>query len=162
MKSSINFKVENKLSNKIIISILCVLLIVFFSWCFFTAETVNYKITILYILGMVVVFYFLLKNLLPIIFVNGNNIKYQNIIVPFIYQKTNFKNIKKIKLITRTTHSNADNNIGGGEPYDVMIFYGNKSKLFSIIMSNKNGKQLYETAISHGVHIEDLRKKENK
>lgn len=159
MKSQINFKVENKLSSKIIISIICVLWMTIFSWAFFTTDVINYKRTILYVLSMIIALWSLLKVLFFKALVNGNDIKYQNIIIPFIYKNISFKEINKIKLVTRTTNPDADNNLGGGEPYDVMCFYGNKSKLFSISMNSKNGKRLYEVAISNGVRIEDKRKK---
>ena len=159
MKSQINFIVESKLSHKIIISILCIFELIFFSWVFFTVDIINYKITTLYILGMIISLYGLLKVLLFKVLVNGDNIKYQSKIIPFIYKNINFKEINKIKIMTRTTNPDVENNLGGGEPYDVMYFYGNKSKLFSVSMESKNSKRLYEVAISHGVNIEDKRKK---
>ena len=159
MKSQINFKVENKLSHKIILSIVCVFAMIIFSCFFFTTDVINYKITILYILGMLVLLYGLLKVLLVKVIVNGIDIKYQNRIIPFIYKNISFKEINRIKIVTRTTNPDAENNLGGGEPYDVMCFYDNKNKLFSVSMDSKNGKRLYEVSILHGVNIEDKRKK---
>lgn len=158
MENQTSFKVEKKLSNKIIISIICLFIMIIFSWLFFTEDVINYKIAILSIFGMIILLGCILKTLLCTVLVNGNEIKYQSRIIPSIYKTISFNEINRIIIVTKTANPGADNP-SDGVPYDVMHFCGNKGRLFSVTMDSKNGKHLYEVAISHGVHVEDKRKK---
>ena len=132
-------------------SLMCILWIMFISWSYFGADIVNDKITILYIVGLLVAVWVLLKCLLTIVYVRENEIKYQSVLIPFIYKRTNFSKIKTVKIVTRST------NEGTGEPYNIMIFYGEKRKMFSVLMGTINCKKLYQaTASYYGIQIEDL------
>lgn len=157
MKSEIEIKIENTMTHKIIAFISCLLWITFISWSYFGTQVVNYKITILYIVGMLVAVWWLLKNLLVLVYVRGTNIEYQSAFVPCIYIHTNFRNINRVKISRRTT------NEASGEPYDVMTFYGEKGKMFSVPMMARNSKKLYQAAASYyGIRMEDLRKIKSK
>lgn len=96
----------------------------------------------------------LLHVLLFKIIINGNNIKYQNQIIPFMYKNINVKDIKRIKLVTKMSGVENDTSL-----HDVMYVYGMKGKLFSASMDLKNSECLYHLAISHGVRVQDKRKK---
>jgi K+-sensing histidine kinase KdpD len=67
--SEAEIKVESTLTSKIITLITCIVWILFISWAYIDAEVVNYKITIMYIVGVLIVIWFLLKNLLVLVYV---------------------------------------------------------------------------------------------
>ncbi len=77
-----------------------------FTWFYCASDVINYKITIVYIIGQLLVLCFGIKNILPFVYVNGRDIKYQSNIVPFFYKNIKLQDIKKIKICTRTTNAN--------------------------------------------------------
>lgn len=151
MKKQINLKVENTTIHKSLMSLLCVFLLVIFTWFYCSSDVINYKIMIVNIIGQLLVLCFWIKNISPLVYVNGSNIKYQCMLIPFIYRMTSFDKIKKIRMCTRITNYDGGS---GGEPYDIMCFYSNKGRMFSISMNAKNAKKLFNIAVSYGVHIE--------
>ena len=77
---------------------------------------------------------------------------YQFFSKEFKISKTNLSNIKRVKLVTKY---NPDWGYS-----DVMIFYGEKYRLFSVGMGDVNAGKLYAAVASHyGTRIQDQRKK---
>jgi hypothetical protein len=156
--SEAEIKVESTLTSKIITLITCIVWILFISWAYIDAEIVNYKITIMYIVGVLIVIWFLLKNLLVLVYVKDNDIAYQSKLIPCRYIHTNFSNVSRVKISTKT-NGTGEPGVGDGILYDVMTFYSKHGKLFSINMSATNSNKLYQKAKSHyGIKIEDRRK----
>jgi hypothetical protein len=157
--SEAEIKVESTLTSKIITFITCIVWILFISWAYIDAEVVNYKITIMYIVGVLIVIWFLLKSLLAYVYVKDNDIAYQSKLVPCRYIHTNFSNVSRVKISTKSAYLTGDSAVGIDTVYDVMTFYGKHGKLFSINMSAANSNKLYQKAKSHyGIKIEDRRK----
>ena len=158
MDKNIHIKVENSILHKVIMSVICFGALILFLCFYFTAMVVNYINIVLYVVGPLFVFWCWLKMILPFLYTNGNNVKYQSLIVPFYYKKIKLQDIKKVKIITKLTNSDSDN-LMGGEPYDMMICYGEKRRLFSVSMSSKNAKQFLNLLrATYGVQIREDRK----
>jgi amino acid transporter len=156
--TSTDIKVENKLSIKLITLIFHILWILFITISYVSADTINCKITLLYILGLLISIWCIPKALMVKVYVKDNSIKYQSKL-PFIYKKTDFNEIAKIALNTKT---NGTGDIGSSnETYNVITFYSKQDKLFSINMTTTvNSNKLYQKAKSHyGIKVEDKRKK---
>lgn len=137
---------------KIVVFISMSFWLLFISWAYSDVALLDYRNTILYLGGVIVGLWFLLHFLRPTVCIKENEVRWQSFLFPFVYRRTNLSNIKRVKMVSKY-------NPDWGY-FDVMIFYGEKYRLFSVGMGDVNAGKLYAVVASHyGTRIQDQRKK---
>ncbi len=153
-KELIETKVGYPKSCKIIVFIAWSFWMLFISWAYFDGAFMDFRNIILYMIGVMIGLWFVLHFLRPTVYIYEKEVRWQSIIFPFAYRKISLNNIKKVRLVTKNYYD-----VDRG-PIDVMIFYGEKYRLFSVGMKEINAQKLYQAVASnYGTRIQDQRKK---